>query len=65
MKITARIKDTAHRFFDSDIWYSFIKSRVTVIAAFVTLVIIAASVFSPFIAPHTPFDPATLDAVLL
>jgi len=61
MKITVRIKDTAHRFFDSDIWYSFIKSRVTVIAACVTLVIISAAVASPLIAPHTPFDPATLD----
>jgi len=61
MKITVRIKDTAHRFFDSDIWYSFIKSRVTVIAACVTLVIISAAVASPLVAPHTPFDPATLD----
>ena len=61
MRITVRIKDTAHRFFDSDIWYSFKKSRVTVIAACVTLVIITASIASPLIAPHTPFDPATLD----
>ena len=61
MRITVRIKDTAHRFFDSDIWYSFKKSRVTVIAACVTLIIITASIASPLIAPHTPFDPATLD----
>ena len=61
MKITVRLKDTAHRFFDSDIWYSFKKSRVTVIAACVTLIIIAASIASPLVAPHTPFDPATLD----
>jgi len=61
MKITVRIKDTAHRFFDSDIWYSFKKSRVTVIAACVTLLIITAAIASPLIAPHTPFDPATLD----
>jgi peptide/nickel transport system permease protein len=61
MKITVRIKDTAHRFFDSDIWYSFKKSRVTVIAACVTLIIITAAIASPLIAPHTPFDPATLD----
>jgi len=61
MKITVRIKDTAHRFFDSDIWYSFKKSRVTVIAACVTLLIITAAIASPLIAPHTPFEPATLD----
>jgi peptide/nickel transport system permease protein len=61
MKITARIQDTRHRFFDSDIWYSFKKSKVTVIAACVTAVIVLASIAAPLIAPHTPFDPATLD----
>jgi len=61
MKITARIQDTRHRFFDSDIWYSFKKSKVTVIAACVTAVIMLAAIGAPLIAPHTPFDPATLD----
>ena len=61
MKITARIKDTLHRFFDSDIWYSFKKSRVTVVAAIVTAVFMLAAFGAPLIAPHTPFDPATLD----
>jgi peptide/nickel transport system permease protein len=61
MKSTARIQDTVHRFFDSDIWYSFKKSRVTVIAACVTAVIILSAIAAPLIAPHTPFDPATLD----
>ena len=61
MKITARIQDTRHRFFDSDIWYSFKKSKVTVVAACVTAVIMLAAIAAPLIAPHTPFDPATLD----
>jgi len=61
MKSTARIQNTVHRFFDSDIWYSFKKSRVTVIAACVTAVIILSAIAAPLIAPHTPFDPATLD----
>jgi len=61
MKITARIQDTRHRFFDSDIWYSFKKSKVTVVAACVTAVIMLAALAAPLIAPHTPFDPATLD----
>ncbi|MEE8414739.1 MAG: ABC transporter permease [Desulfobacterales bacterium] len=61
MKSTARIQNTVHRFFDSDIWYSFKKSRVTVIAACVTAVIILSATAAPLIAPHTPFDPATLD----
>lgn len=45
---------------DSDLVYSFKKSRVTVIAAVVTLVIIAASLMAPWIAPHDPFNVATL-----
>ena len=61
MKSAARIQDTYHRFFDSDIWYSFKKSIVTVIAACVTAVILLAAIAAPLIAPHTPFDPATID----
>ena len=61
MKFTARIQDTFHRFFDSDIWYSFKKSKVTVVAACVTAVIMLSAIAAPLIAPHTPFDPATLD----
>jgi peptide/nickel transport system permease protein len=56
-----RVQDILHRFFDSDIWYSFKKSKVTVIAACVTVVIMLSAVAAPLIAPHTPFDPASLD----
>ena len=61
MKIVARLQDSVHRFFDSDIWFSFKKSRVTVIAACVTALMMVAAIAAPLIAPHTPFDPATLD----
>jgi peptide/nickel transport system permease protein len=61
MKSVTRIQDTIHRFFDSDIWFSFKKSRVTVIAACVTAVMMVSAIAAPLIAPHTPFDPATLD----
>ena len=61
MKPTARIKDSLHRFFDSDIWYSFKKSKVTVIAACITAILMLSAIAAPLIAPHTPFDPASLD----
>jgi peptide/nickel transport system permease protein len=61
MKSTVRIQDTLHRFFDGDIWYSFKKSKVTVIAACITAVIMLSAIAAPLIAPHTPFDPASLD----
>ena len=45
---------------DSDLVYSFKKSRVTVIATIVTLVVIIGSLMAPWIAPHAPFNVATL-----
>jgi peptide/nickel transport system permease protein len=50
-----------HRFFDGDIWYSFKKSKVTVGSACVTFIIIVSALAAPLIAPHNPFDPASLD----
>ena len=61
MKSVVRIQDSVHRFFDGDIWYSFKKSKVTIIAACVTAVFMLAAIAAPLIAPHTPFDPASLD----
>ncbi len=53
--------DDWHRFLDSDIFYSFRRSRITMVAAVVTLFLILAALFAPWIAPHDPFDVATLD----
>jgi peptide/nickel transport system permease protein len=47
-------------FIDSDLFYSFRKSRVTVVATLVTLAIVLAAALAPWIAPHNPFDVATL-----
>ncbi len=49
-----------HRATDSDVWWSFKSSSLTVAAAAVTVLIIAVSFLSPLLAPHTPFDPSTL-----
>ena len=46
---------------DSDIWWSFKSSTLTVVAALGTLLIIVVALLSPLLAPHTPFDPATLN----
>jgi peptide/nickel transport system permease protein len=45
---------------DSDIWWSFKSSTLTVVAAVATLLIILVAFLSPVLAPHTPFDPSTL-----
>ncbi|MEM0909029.1 MAG: ABC transporter permease [Pseudomonadota bacterium] len=44
----------------SDIFRSFRKSRLTIVAAFITLVIFLAAAFAPWVAPHDPFDLASL-----
>jgi peptide/nickel transport system permease protein len=43
-------------FFDHDLVYSLLHSRVTVVAALVTLAIVLAAALAPWIAPHDPFD---------
>ena len=53
--------DLVHRILDSDIFYSFSRSPVTIISAVVTAVFFIGAGFAPWLAPHNPFDPATLD----
>jgi len=44
----------------SEFLYSFLGSPVTVASSLVIIVIVLACVFAPLVAPHTPFDPATI-----
>ena len=48
------------RLWDSDLAYSFRRSGLAMAAAAVLLVILAGAVFAPFIAPHDPFDLASV-----
>jgi peptide/nickel transport system permease protein len=41
--------------------YQFLRSRVAMVAAVCTLLIVASAVLAPWVAPHHPFDPRTLD----
>jgi peptide/nickel transport system permease protein len=55
------------RFLDSDLWWSFRRSPVAVGATVVALVMIIGSFGAPILAPHQPFDLATIslnDALL-
>ncbi len=58
---TTRPENLLHRILDSDIFYSFIRSPVTVVSAIVAAIFFFAAAFAPWVAPHNPFDPATLD----
>ena len=44
-----------------DLAYSFRRSPVTVVAAVLTLVCVGSALLAPWLAPHNPFDAASLD----
>ena len=50
-----------NRFMDSDLMFSFLSSKLTVVSAIITLIFFVAAIFAPLVAPHRPFDPATID----
>jgi peptide/nickel transport system permease protein len=54
-------KGALRRALDSDLFYSFRRSPVTVAAAAVALVLIASALACGWIAPHDPFDLASLN----
>ncbi|MDX1738455.1 MAG: ABC transporter permease, partial [Alphaproteobacteria bacterium] len=58
---TVATKNIIARMLDSDLWHSFKSSPVTIVSAIVTVILIGAAVFAPILAPHNPFDLATID----
>jgi peptide/nickel transport system permease protein len=48
------------RAIDSDLFYSFRRSRLTMIAAVVTVLFFLVAIFAPLLAVQNPFDPAQL-----
>ena len=49
------------RFLDSDVWASFKRSKLTMAAAFLTALFMAAAVLAGLLSPQDPFDPAQLE----
>ncbi|MDZ7813394.1 MAG: ABC transporter permease [Ideonella sp.] len=49
------------RFFAGDVWYSFCRSPVAIVSALIAGICIVCALGAPWIAPHNPFDLATLD----
>ena len=48
---------------DSDLWQSFIASRLVVIAAILTTLLVGAAFLAPLIAPHNPYDLKSLELI--
>ena len=49
------------RAWDHDLAWSFRRSPVTMVAAFLTVVCVGSAVLAPWLAPHNPFDSGTLN----
>ena len=49
-----------NNFIDTDIGYSFKKSKIAIISTIVFLIIVLSSMFAGIVAPYDPFDPASI-----
>ncbi|MFG6441608.1 ABC transporter permease [Roseateles sp. LKC17W] len=49
------------RFLDGDIWHSFRSSPVAMLAALIATICMVCALFAGWVAPHNPFDLATLE----
>jgi len=53
--------DTIKRMLDSDLWYSFKRHPLVIVAAISSLILILGAALAPILAPHNPFDLKTLN----
>jgi peptide/nickel transport system permease protein len=58
---TAAMPGRLERWWASDLAYGFRHSPVAVVSALVLFICLAAALFAPWVAPHNPFDLATLN----
>ena len=61
VKNSTTLLNYVDRMRDSDLWFSFTRSPVIVTSACVTLLFLIVTIFAPFVAPHDPFDLASID----
>jgi peptide/nickel transport system permease protein len=57
----ARVADGFRRFLDGDVFYSFRRSPVTIVASVVTFLLCIAALLAPWLAPHDTYDVASLN----
>jgi peptide/nickel transport system permease protein len=59
----SRTLDLLHRAVNSDLYHSFRSSKVVMLAALVSAIMILSAVFSPILAPHNTLDLANIDLI--
>ncbi|MEO1093015.1 MAG: ABC transporter permease [Pseudomonadota bacterium] len=60
-RLGARLAENVRLFLDSDVFDSFKRSPVTIVAFLVTVALMVCAVFAPWIAPHNTYDLASLN----
>lgn len=55
-EVMVRPRGFMTRALDSDILHSFLRSKLTVLAAAITAIIFLSALFAPLVAPHDPYD---------
>jgi peptide/nickel transport system permease protein len=58
---TTAVQGRWARFLDGDLWFSFRNSPTAIVASVIAVVCVVCAVFANWIAPHNPFDLATLE----
>jgi peptide/nickel transport system permease protein len=58
---TTAVQGRWARFLDGDLWFSFKNSPTAIVASVIAVVCVVCAVFANWIAPHNPFDLATLE----
>jgi peptide/nickel transport system permease protein len=58
---TVAVQGRWARFLDGDLWFSFKNSPTAIVASVIAVVCVVCAVFANWIAPHNPFDLATLE----
>jgi peptide/nickel transport system permease protein len=56
-----QLPNVVQRFFGGELWYSFRRSPVAMAAAAIAVVCLFCALFADLVAPHNPFDLASLD----
>ncbi|MGN6830240.1 ABC transporter permease [Paucibacter sp. M5-1] len=57
----AAAPNALQRFFDGDVWHSFRASPTAIVAAIIAFICVFCALFAEFVAPHNPFDLASLE----
>ena len=60
-QVTASAPGALARFFDGDVWHSFVNSPVAIVAALTALLCLVGALGAPWLAPHNPYDLASID----